>query len=109
MTMRFSTMREVAGSDRSTFNQPITTPTVILTNAPCYWQSDTERTIADGQKLVALGTHFVMAPLGTNILELDHITSVVDRRGRAKVSNRLRVVAAVNREDHIEVTAEEYS
>ena len=108
MTMRFDTTRNVEGSQRDGFNQLVAAPAPILTSQPCYWQAQSEKFIADGDKLVALTSHLILAPLGSDVREQDFVTSVVDRRGRPKVLNRLRVVNAVPREDHLEVRLEEY-
>lgn len=109
MTMRCDTTRNVAGSQRNRFNQPETTPTPILAGHPCYWQAQTERFIADGSKLVAFTSHLLLAPVGSDIDEEDFVTEVRNRRGKVLVSNRLRVLAAIPREDHLEVRLEEYS
>ena len=109
MTMRASTVRDVPSPDTNTFGQSRTSVEPILARHPCYWQAQTDRVIADGSKVIALGTHFALMPLGTDIDEQDRFTEVVDRRGRSKNPDKLRVIAVVPREDHVEVSMESYT
>ena len=109
MTMRANTERDVPTGAEDTFGQAVTTLTPVLTRHPCYWQAQTERFIADGSKVVALGTHFALMPLGTDVEEQDRFTEVTDRRGRPKNPDKLRVIAVVPREDHVEVSMESYT
>ena len=91
------------------FNQPITSVVVPLQSHPCYWQVQRESFIADGRKVMALASHFMLMPQGSDIAENDRVTAVTDRKGRAFKSNTLRVMAVVRREDHLEIAMEEYS
>ena len=108
MRHRASTERDIPTGVENDFGQAVTTPEPILTRHPCYWQAQTERFIADGSKVMALGTHFALMPLGTDVEEQDRFTEIVDRRGRSKYPDRLRAIAVVPREDHIEVSLESY-
>ena len=109
MTHRASTVRDVPAGSKNSFGQARTSVEPILTSHPCYWQAQTERFISDGSKVMALGTHFALMPLGTDVEEQDMFTEVVDRRGRSKNPDKLRVIAVVPREDHVEVSMESYT
>ena len=109
MTHRASTERDVPTGTEDSFGQARTSVEPILTRHPCYWQAQTDRVIADGSKVIALGTHFALMPLGTDVDEQDRFTEVVDRRGRSKNPDKLRVIAVVPREDHVEVSMESYT
>ena len=75
----------------------------------CYVQARMERTVADGDKLVAIADYLFLAPLGADLEEEDIVTRVVNRRGKELVAQRLRVIGLVSREDHQEAALEEYS
>ena len=109
MTMRCSTERDVAGAQVDPFNQPITTATAVLSDHPCYWQSKAERFVNDGDKLAAIASHLLLVPLETDLDEQDRVTAVKTRRGKSLKSTKLRVIALVQREDHIEAMCEEYT
>ena len=109
MTMRCATERDAEGTEKDAFNHPITTPTPVLSDQPCYWQSSSERFIADGEKVANVATHMLLVPLDTDIKEQDWVTSIKDRRGRTLKSGRLRVLPLVRRETHLEAMLEEYS
>ena len=109
MTHRADTEREADSGQRNPFNQPITTTEPVLAQSPCYWQSTTETFRADGDRLVAIAQHLMLFPLSADVRVLDRVTTVTDRRGRVLKGNKLLIQAAVRREDHQEVVAEEYS
>ena len=111
MTMRCATERDTASADTDPYGAPVTTVTTLtqpLTSAPCYWQSRAERFVADGDKVVAVATHMLLLPLGADIRENDRVTSVRDREGKTLKDTKLRVMAVVRREDHLETMLEEY-
>ena len=109
MTHRASTIRSTAGPQTDPFGNPITSEQPVLTSHPCYWQPQVERFIADGEKVITWTSELILFPVGTDIREADRVTAVTDRRGRSLSDTRLRIVAAVPREDHIEARAEEYT
>ena len=109
MTMRCATERDTASADDDPYGAPVTTLTQPLTSAPCYWQSRAERFVADGDKMVAVATHTMLLPLGADIHENDRVTSVRDREGKTLKDTKLRVMAVVRRESHLETMLEEYS
>ena len=76
---------------------------------PCYVQSRRESTVADGEKFVAVVTHSLWAPLGADLQEEDVLTSVVDLRGNVVFPDRLRMLAPVRRETHLEFNLEAYT
>ena len=108
MTMRCSTERDVASAQVDSFNQPVTTETAVLSDHPCYWQSKAERFVSDGDKLTAVASHMVLVPLESDFKEQDRVTWVKNRRGKFLKSTKLRVIAVVRREDHLEAMCEEY-
>ena len=65
--------------------------------------------MADGDKMVAVATHTMLLPLGADIHENDRVTSVRDREGKTLKDTKLRVMAVVRRESHLETMLEEYS
>ena len=60
-------------------------------------------------KLAAISDHLMLFPMGTDVQSQDRILSVTNRRGKVLVSQKLRVIAAVPRETHLEVSLEKYS
>ena len=109
MSHRVTTERDTAGTQRDAFNQPVTHLTSPLSKHPCYWQVRTEQFAADGDKLTAIASHLMLLPLKTDIQEQDRVTSVAERRGKSLKDTKLRVVAVVRREDHIQAMLEEYA
>jgi len=109
MTHRCSTERDEPGTVRDGFNHPVTAPVAVLSDHPCYWQSSSERFIADGQKVASVAAHMLLLPLDTDIKEQDRVTSIQDRRGRTLKGGKLRVLPLVRRETHLEAMLEEYS
>ena len=109
MTMRCATTRQTPTGPSDDYGQEITAKTAVLSDQPCYWQVQSDRFLADGNKVMASGLHTLWLPRGTDITEQDMVINVNDRRGRALLAFRLRVVAAVNRETHVEVSAEAYT
>ena len=108
MTHRCATQREVAGTLRDPFNNPITGPVTILSNSACYWQEQSARFVF-GEKVAAISTNLLLLPKLADVLEGDIITSISNRRATPIFSKRLRVTGVVQREDHIECLVEVYS
>ena len=109
MTHRVTSERDARSVQQDAFGQPVTSLTQPLSAHPCYWQGRTDRYLDGGGKLVALGTHMLLVPIGTDIAVRDRVTGVTDRRGRALQTKRLRVVGVgPPRENHVEVAIEEY-
>ena len=109
MTHRCDTERDNPETARDPFNRPISTVSAQLADHPCYWQAQRGEFVADGQKLTEITQHFLLMPLSSDVLTQDIITRVVDRRGRVKIGQRLRVMNVVPREDHLECRLEEYA
>ena len=107
--MRCSTERQVESDAQDPYGQSIRTTATPLTAAPCYWQAQRERFVADGDKVVAVAEHLMLLPLTSDIREQDHVTAITDRRGRSLKSTRLRVMDVIRRETYQEVMLEEYA
>lgn len=93
---------------RNAFNQPVVSETTPLDDQPCYVQKQVAKFVAN-DKLAAIASYLILLPKGTDVLEQDYITSVVDRRGNSLFKHRLRLTAVVERETHIECVGEEYT
>ena len=109
MTHRCATERDADTGAVNPYGQAVTALTMLLSDQPCYYQAQSSKFIADGEKVIALAQHLVLFPLETDVSEQDMIVSITDRRGRVLKGTRLRVVQGgiVSREDHIEARAEE--
>ena len=108
MRHRCVTARRVSSGRRDGANHPVNSETPVLSHQPCYWQASREQFVANGEKMVGITSHLLLLPLGSDIHEQDWVTSVKSRRGKPLVTNRLRVLTVVPREDHLEAMLEEY-
>lgn len=109
MTMRVSTERDDPNGQRDDFNQSITSVITPLTNEPCYWQVQRERFVSDDNKLMAVAVHIILMPITADIKEQDRVIAIKDRRGRSLKSTKLIVKTVVRREDHQEISLDEYN
>ena len=109
MRHRLTSEREITGVLTDPFNAPVKTWTPILTGQPCYWQARNETLEVDGEKIVSIGRHRLLVPIGTDLASDDVITAVRDRRGRSLLAKRMRVTGQpLQRETHIQAVLEVY-
>lgn len=91
------------------YGVPTTEAQLLHSAMPCYVQPTIERTIADGEKVLAVATYLMLAPLGTDLTQEDRITEVSNGANRNLFGRPLRITALVRRETHLEGSLEEYS
>ena len=75
----------------------------------CYVQARSEDTRAKGGGFVAVATHTLWAPLGSDLEEEDYVTAVENRRGTILFPHRMLVTSLIRREDHLEAMLREAS
>ena len=66
MTHR-ATVERNTGFQLNDWNQRIPEFTVLHTALPCYAQARIDRTVADGEKFVVIGTHIMLVPTGADL------------------------------------------
>ena len=106
MTHRCDMERDVAGTERDRNNNPIVTNARIHTDLACYTWPSTERLITSDNRVLTLAVHQMIAPLDADLVELDRVLVVRDRRG-TELYPEMKVTSVVRRETHKEITLEE--
>ena len=107
MTMRADTERDVQGTALDRNRKLVTTNTRIHTDLACYTWPSTERLITSDNRVLTLAVHQMITPVDADLVELDRVLAVRNRRGRSLYS-AMKITSVLRRETHLELTLEEY-
>ena len=102
MTHRATIERGTVVTDGLGLDGPRTWTTHIASLA-CRWYAKDETEILDGRKVLILGGHRILVPLGADVVETDRVTFIKDRKGTTLVSNAMQIRGVIRRPDHKEI------
>lgn len=104
MTLRCQVERDAAGVDVEGNPAAANWQQHIASLACRFWNTTSEREIADGDRIVVGEDLRLLVPVGTDVLERDRVVNVVDRLGASILPGALNIRAVVRRTHHLELT-----